>query len=50
MDVTALQFIIICPQIFLAGFVEAVAGGGGLISLPAYVVGQGCFIQVFYNY
>lgn len=29
--------IIICPLIFCAGFVDAVAGGGGLISLPAYV-------------
>ncbi|MCD8013183.1 MAG: sulfite exporter TauE/SafE family protein [Lachnospiraceae bacterium] len=38
MDVTALQFIIICPLIFLAGFVDAVAGGGGLISLPAYMI------------
>ncbi len=29
---------IICPLVFLAGFVDAVAGGGGLISLPAYLV------------
>jgi len=29
--------IVVCPLIFLAGFVDAVAGGGGLISLPAYL-------------
>lgn len=32
------QFIIICPLVFLAGFVDAIAGGGGLISLPAYLI------------
>ncbi len=30
------MLIIVCPLIFLAGFVDAVAGGGGVISLPAY--------------
>lgn len=33
-----LTYIIICPLVFLAGFVDAVAGGGGLISLPAYII------------
>lgn len=28
---------IICFFVFLAGFVDAAAGGGGLISLPAYI-------------
>lgn len=28
--------LIVCPLALLAGFVDAVAGGGGLISLPAY--------------
>ncbi len=32
------QFLIICPLVFTAGFVDAVAGGGGLISLPAYLI------------
>lgn len=36
MDLTA--YLIICPLLFLAGFVDAIAGGGGLISLPAYVM------------
>ena len=30
-------FLIVCPLLFLAGFVDAIAGGGGLISLPAYL-------------
>lgn len=32
------MLLIICPLIFTAGFVDAVAGGGGLISLPAYML------------
>ncbi len=38
MAITWQQFIIVCPLVFLAGFVDAVAGGGGLISLPAYLI------------
>ncbi len=30
--------IILCPMLFLTGFVDSVAGGGGLISLPAYLL------------
>lgn len=37
-DITWITFLIICPLTFLAGFVDAVAGGGGLISLPAYLI------------
>ena len=33
-----LKYLIICPLVFLAGFVDAIAGGGGLISLPAYLI------------
>lgn len=29
--------LVICPLLFLTGFVDSVAGGGGLISLPAYL-------------
>ena len=32
-----LEYLIICPLVFLAGFIDAIAGGGGLISLPAYL-------------
>ena len=37
MTLTPLTFLIVCPLVFLAGFVDAIGGGGGLISLPAYV-------------
>ncbi|MGN0909461.1 MAG: sulfite exporter TauE/SafE family protein [Succinivibrio sp.] len=30
--------LVIFPLVFLAGFVDAVAGGGGLISLPGYFI------------
>lgn len=33
-----MEFLIVCPLVFLAGFVDAIAGGGGLISLPAYFI------------
>lgn len=33
-----MEFLIVCPLVFIAGFVDAVAGGGGLISLPAYLL------------
>lgn len=33
-----LPFLIVCPLVFLAGFVDSIAGGGGLISLPAYMI------------
>lgn len=32
------KYLIICPLIFIAGFIDAVAGGGGLVSLPAYMI------------
>jgi uncharacterized membrane protein YfcA len=31
-------YLIVCPLVFLAGFVDSVAGGGGVISLPAYLL------------
>ena len=31
-------FLIVCPLVLLAGFVDAIGGGGGLISLPAYLL------------
>ena len=36
MEVTWQMLLMVCPLVFLAGFVDSVAGGGGLISLPAY--------------
>lgn len=32
------QYLIICPLVFLAGLVDSIAGGGGLISLPAFII------------
>ncbi len=31
-------FLIVLPLTFLAGFVDAIGGGGGLISLPAFLI------------
>ena len=33
-----LPYLIVSPLVFLAGFIDAIAGGGGLISLPAYLI------------
>ena len=38
MELTPKMFWIVCPLLFLAGFVDAIGGGGGLISLPGYVL------------
>ena len=38
MTLTPQMFFIICPLLFLAGLVDAIGGGGGLISLPAYLL------------
>ena len=38
MDNLMMTFLIVCPLIFLASFIDAVAGGGGLISLPAFLL------------
>lgn len=37
-SLTFVTFLIVCPLTFLGGFVDAVAGGGGLISLPGYMI------------
>ena len=36
MELSFMTYLIICPLVFLAGFIDSIAGGGGLISLPAY--------------
>ncbi|MDF2945012.1 MAG: sulfite exporter TauE/SafE family protein [Herbinix sp.] len=38
MELKLQMFLIVCPLIFLAGIVDSIAGGGGLISLPAYLI------------
>ena len=37
MELSASVFLLVCPLVFLAGLVDAIGGGGGLISLPAYI-------------
>ena len=32
------QYFIVCPLLFLAGLVDSIRGGGGLISLPAFLI------------
>ena len=38
MTLSLQTFLIVCPLLFLAGLVDAIGGGGGLISLPAYLL------------
>lgn len=38
MEVTIQMLLIVCPLVFLAAMVDAIGGGGGLISLPAYLL------------
>lgn len=38
MDSELIRYLIVCPLVFLAGFVDAMVGGGGFISLPGYLL------------
>lgn len=38
MEITLSTFLIVCPLLFLSGLLDAASGGGGLISLPAYMI------------
>ncbi len=38
MKITPQMYLIVLPLVFLAAAVDAIAGGGGLISLPAYTL------------
>ena len=35
MEVTALELVLLCAAALTAGFVDAIAGGGGLLTLPS---------------
>lgn len=37
MELTLQTFLIVLPAVFLAGLVDSIAGGGGLLSVPAYL-------------
>jgi uncharacterized membrane protein YfcA len=39
MHLTAATYLIVLPFVFLAGLIDSIAGGGGLISVPAYLAG-----------
>ncbi|MEF9935434.1 MAG: TSUP family transporter [Clostridium sp.] len=43
-----IMLLIICPLVFIAGFIDSIAGGGGLISMPAYVI-AGVPVHVAYG-
>ena len=45
MELTLSVYLIVCPLIFLAGFIDSIAGGGGIISIPAYLA-AGLPVQV----
>ena len=38
MELTLKTYLIVCPLVFLAGFVDSIGGGGGLISIPAFLM------------
>ncbi len=38
MTLTPSTYLLVLPMVFLAAVVDAIAGGGGLISLPAYTI------------
>lgn len=38
MDVNLTIYLIVCPLVFLAAVIDSIAGGGGIISLPAYMI------------
>lgn len=38
MEINITTFLLVCPMVFLAGIIDSIAGGGGLISLPAYMI------------
>lgn len=37
MELNLKMFIIVCPLVFVAAIIDAIGGGGGLISLPAFL-------------
>ncbi len=38
MELDLATLLIVCPLVFLGGLVDSIAGGGGLITLPAYLM------------
>ncbi len=48
MSSISMQLLLVCPLVFLAGFADSIAGGGGIISIPAYLF-AGLPIHVAYG-
>lgn len=40
MSLSLTTLLIVCPLVFCGGFVDAIAGGGGLISISAYIFAE----------
>lgn len=38
MELNWVMFAVVCPLVFLGSFIDAIAGGGGLVTLPAYLM------------
>ncbi len=38
MHLSITSYFIVCPLLFLAGFIDSIGGGGGLISIPAFLM------------
>jgi uncharacterized membrane protein YfcA len=38
MEISLVTYFIVCPLVFLGSLMDAIAGGGGLITLPAYLL------------
>lgn len=38
MSISLLTYFLVCPMVGLAGFIDSIAGGGGLITLPVYMM------------
>lgn len=37
-EISLTTYLIVCPLIFIGSFMDAIAGGGGLVTLPAYII------------
>lgn len=38
MNISLLTYLLVCPMVGIAGFIDSIAGGGGLITLPVYMM------------
>lgn len=38
MNIPLITYLLVCPMVGLAGFIDSIAGGGGLITLPVYMM------------